>query len=506
LAAAFALVLTAVLCWPGGSPYAQKRGGQITVAVDEEAKGWDPHNSTAFSSFTFYEHVYECPVRYDAKGEIEASLAESWEVPDNKTLIFNLRKGVKFHNGREMVADDFVYSFNRLKHPDARYPTMWEAIESMNVVNKYKVRFNLSQPDPIMLRNMAHCRFAAIVPKEVVEANGDLNSTFVGTGPWKVKEYVPGDFTVYERFGDYWEKGRPLLDSMKFQIIKDEVSRLSALRKGSVHVGWVKEAHMAATAKKESSLQVDTPPPSRRGRFFFNMNKPPFDNMKLRQAVAAAIDWDAIVNNVLFGFGQKTAAIPPSAGRYALPQAEVEKLRLKNRNPDLARQLLREAGHPNGFSFTIMTSEHGPDYTAAPQIIQSSLAEVGIQAKIELVEWGIHLKRWRACDFTTTYLGGVWFADPDPWIRPFVHSKGNTNCGYSNPQVDRLMDESRNMMDVERRVAVWHDIQRILEDEQPILFLMVGPPRFEIIANSLHGYQFLPQISRFNLKNAWLDK
>ncbi len=503
-----AAMVATMLIWPGGSALAVKRGGSITVALGTDAKGWDPHKATAFTSFSFFEHVYECPIRYNAKGEIIASLATSWETPTDTTIVFNIRKGVKFHNGREMTGEDVKYSYMRLKNPDtSAYPSEWKAVESIDILNKYKVRFNLNAPDPILLRNMAQCRFAAVVPQEVVAKHGDLKSVQVGTGPWTVKQYVPGDFTIFERFDDYWDKGYPRIDTMKFQVIKDEISRLSAVRKGAVDVTWVKEAHMAANARKTKGLRVYAPPPARQGRIFFNMKKPPFNDKKLRQAVAAAVDWDALVTNILFGFGTKSASIPPSAAPYALPQSEVEKLRFKNRNLELSRRLLREAGKPNGFSFTILTSEHGPDYTSTAQIFQSNLKDVGINAKIEVAEWGIHLKRWRICDHTASYIGGVWKADPDLYLRPYLHgSKAEKFCGYKNAEVDRLMDESRTMANVAERVKVWHKIQRILAEDLPILFTMVGPPRFEITRDYVKSYQFMPQISRFNLKYAWLDK
>jgi peptide/nickel transport system substrate-binding protein len=498
----------ATLALPGGAAWAVKTGGSITVGIDTDAKGWDPHLATAFTSFSFYEHVYECPIRYDAKGKIIPSLASSWETPNDKTVIFNVRKGVKFHNGREMTGEDFKYSYMRLKDPkQSQYPSEWLALETVDVLGKYKVRFNLNRPDPIMLRNMAQCRFAAIVPREVVEKHGNLTAVQVGTGPWKVKQYVPGDYTIFEKFEDYWDKGYPRLDRMKFQVIKDEISRLSAVRKGSMEVTWVKEAHMAAGAKKTKGLRVYSPPPARQGRIFFNVKKPPFNNKKLRQAVAAAVDWQALVDNILFGFGTKTASVPPAAAPYALPQDEVEKLPFKNRNLKLSRKLLKEAGHPNGFSFTLLTSEHGPDYTSTAQIVQSNLKDAGIKVKLEVAEWGIHLKRWRACEHQASYIGGVWKADPDLYLRAYVHgSKAKKFCGYKNPEVDRLMDEARVMVDIPKRVKVWHRIQRLLAEDVPVLFTMVGPPRFEITRDFIKDYDFMPQISRFNLKYAWLDK
>ncbi|MFH1882958.1 MAG: ABC transporter substrate-binding protein [Planctomycetota bacterium] len=177
-----------------------KRGGTITVGIDTGPLGWDPQMDQAFSTWNHYEQVYESLVRFNHKMEIVPSLATSWELPDKLTFIFKIRKGVKFHNGREMDADDIKYSLERMKNPKISVrPSFTEPIKSIELLDKYTVKITMSVPYPTFLPFLAYGRYAAIVPREVIEKHGNLKAVAVGTGPFKVKEYVPGDYTVFER-------------------------------------------------------------------------------------------------------------------------------------------------------------------------------------------------------------------------------------------------------------------------------------------------------------------
>jgi len=485
-----------------------KRGGTITVGIDAGPLGWDPHISLAFSSWNHYELVYESLLRFNYKMEIEPSLALSWEQPDPLTLIFRLRKGVKFHNGREMVASDVKYSFERLKNPKtSAYPAYYEPVKSIDVVDDYTVKFTMSSPYPTLPATIAYNQFAAIVPREVAEKHGDLKVVTCGTGPFKVKEYVPDDYTVFEKHSDYWDKGLPVVDRLIFKVIKDETSRLAALRRGSVDIGWVKEAQMADMAQKTKELKVIIPPPARQMRVWLSHDRFPFNNKKLRQAISCAIDREAMIKTVLMGLGEITSCIPPASVPYALPKEEVAKLPFYKRDLNLAKQLLAEAGYPNGFEFTHITSAHSPDYMPGSQMIQSNLKDVGIKMNIQQVEWGIHLNRWQSGDFQMLQMGGVWDIDPDAYIRPFFHSTSKGNYGrYKNPEVDKLLDESRETVDVKKRIEIWKRLQYIMADDVPILWVQAGPPRFEVIRDYVKNYHFLSNVSRIYLRQAWLDK
>jgi peptide/nickel transport system substrate-binding protein len=485
-----------------------KRGGTITVGIDAGPIGWDPHKARGISSPYHYEQVYESLLRYNYRMEMEPSLATSWEQPNPLTLIFHLRKGVKFHNGQEMTADDVKYSFDRWRDPKiSLFPTYYGAVKSIEVLDRYTVKFDLSMYDTSLLPIIAAGFYSSVVPREMVEKHGDLMTVTCGTGPFKVKEYVPGDYTIYERNPEYWMKGFPRVDQVIFKVIKDENSRLAALRMGTVDIAWLKEPQMAKTIQKTKGLKVITPPPFRQMRFWLNEAKPPFNNKKLRQAVSCALNRKEVINTVYMGYGEITSCIPPGMVPYALPKSEVAKLPFYKRDLKLSKRLLKEAGYPNGFEFTTVASDFGFDGIPGAQVIQSSLKDAGIKMNIQQVDWAILLKRWRGGDFEGLMMGGKWDPTPDIETRARFYSTSPANYGrYKNPELDKLLDESRVTQDEKRRIEIWKKIQYIMAEDAPILWVAASPAVFEVVRDYVKGYHFLPHPSRIYLRDAWLDK
>ena len=247
-----------------------KRGGWLKVATDDTAIGLDPHLSITNSTFTFTEHVYDTLLRFNYKGQLEPSLAVSWKQPNSTTYIFNLRKGVKFHNGRDMTADDVVYSFKRILDPKTGSPSAstFETIKSIEAVDKYTVKVILSKTMPGFLSYCAFVRNSAIVPKEEVEKRGTLQKDMIGTGPFKLKEYRHGSGATFVRNDQYWEAGLPYIDGFDFIVIKDDASRLAGIRKGTLDIGWLKEIQMAEMAAKTPGTKLIESAASRQGRFW----------------------------------------------------------------------------------------------------------------------------------------------------------------------------------------------------------------------------------------------
>ncbi len=485
-----------------------KRGGTITVVVEKGPAGLDPHQCSSINSWAHYEQVYESLLRFNYKMEIEPSLATSWDQPNPLTYIFHLRKGVKFHNGREMTANDVKYSFDRVRNPKTSVaPIYHQSVKSIEVLDKYTVKFTMSVPDVDYLRLIAWSRFSGVVPREVVEKHGDLKAVTCGTGPFKIKKYVPGDYTVYERNPDYWAKGLPRVDELILKVIKDETSRLGALRKGIVDIGWMVDAQLADRARKEKNLRVMVTPFTKAARIFLNHDKFPFNNKKLRQAVSCAIDREAMIKSVLMGYGELSACLPPACVPYALPQEEVAKLPFYRRDLELAKRLMSEAGYPDGFEFTIVSSNFHPDYMPVVQMLKSYCRDVGIEVKIQQVEWGIHINKFHASDFQALMMGQSWKISPDGYIRPYFHSTSTRNYSrYKNPDVDRMLDESLVTLDVKKRMEIWRKLQHIMAEDVAIIWAYSCPSKFEVVQDYVKDYHFKDDTSRLYLDQVWLDK
>ena len=212
----------------------------LLVAKDQEAVGFDPHKVPAHSSIAIYSHIYEGLVTTDEEGYIIPVLAESWVIEDDTTYTFTLRQGVKFHNGREMTSDDVKYSFERIMDPETASIAASYFINIAEILtpDKYTVTFKLSDIQADFLLNLSNVN-AAIVPQEVVEEHGDLNQVLVGTGPFVFSEWVPDNYTSLLAFEDYWEPGVPMVDELRFIIMKDEAARIAAIRTGAVHISSI---------------------------------------------------------------------------------------------------------------------------------------------------------------------------------------------------------------------------------------------------------------------------
>ena len=495
--------------WLAAPAEAQKRGGTLVVGNDEDAVGLDPHVSFAFASSNFYEHVYTGLTRFNARMEIEADLATAWEIPNPTTYVFRLRKGVKFHNGREMTAEDVKYSIDRVRDKQTGSPVRdtYQSVEAVEVVDRSTVRLRLSKPDGSLLSLMTG-RASFVVPREEVEKHGNLQKVAVGTGPFKLAEHVPGDFARFVRNEHYYEPGLPYLDGFTIKVIKDESSRLAALRKGTVELTWIKAVEIEELARRERGLAFSETPEARHLYIWLNTKEPPFNNVKLRQAVAASLNRQEIIDTVLMGRGKLTTAIPPATVPYVLSQAETAALPFYKQDYELVKRLLREGGQPNGFEFTFKTSPHSPDYVPAAQVIQRQLAKAGITMKIEQMEWGALLKNYRErANFQALAFARIWYPDPEGYTWDTLHSKGSVNAAhYANPEADRLLEAQSATTDMQRRIAIWQDLQRIWAQDVPIIWPYAMRTRYNVWQPSLKGFTPMANASRVSLRHAWVER
>jgi len=323
LAVSVVLLLLGVT-WSGdGVASAQvKRGGVLRIA-DAAPAGLDPHLTTSFSSMAVYEHMYNGLLTQDYEMNLKPDLAERWQISgDGKAYTFFLRKGVKFHNGRECVADDVVYSLGRLLDPKTQAPLSgyYSSIDKVEAVDKYTVKISLKEPDASLLYKLSNRRPAVIMAKEVVEASGGhLKTADAGTGPFKLAEFIPDVSVKLQRFEDYFEKGFPYLDGVTISFKTDEASRLAALRAGQADLTFFKDPNNVTPIKNNPDLVILEQPSQVRVVLILNNGIPPFDNPKVRQAFSYAIDRKEVIEAAYGGKGFLTGVIPPGEKLWAIP-------------------------------------------------------------------------------------------------------------------------------------------------------------------------------------------
>lgn len=358
---------------------------------------------------------------------------------------------------------------------------------------------------PAFLRYLAFARNSAIVPKDEVLKRGTLQKVMIGTGPFKLAEFQPGVSATFVRNEDYWEPGLPYLDGFKFIVIKDETARMAAIRKGTVDIGWLKNAKLADLMSETPNIRIIKSAPARQGRFWLNHKVFPFSNLKLRQALAASLDFRTIIDKVLLGHGLLSSIIPPSETEFVLPQEEIAKLPFYPQDYDLAKKLLKEAGYPDGFEFTITTSPHSPDMVPASEIVQEQVSKVGIKAKIKQVEWGAYQKIRRNRDFQSILYAGSWRADPAAYFYQYMHgdSPGN-EIGQNDPEINRLMDLSLTTVDFEKRKAYFKELQYKFAENVTSIFHYAMPSRFELVGSKVKGYHFMANNGRAYLRESWI--
>ena len=383
---------------------------------------------------------------------------------------------------------------------------LFGSISKIEILDPYKIKFTFSKPYPPFL-NTAATWYGSIVSKAAVEKYGSMQSVMIGTGPFKLKSYEHGVKGVFERFADYWDKPKPYIDGFDLIVIKDGTSRIGALRKGSVDVGWVKEAQMAKLMEKEKNLKILFASAVRQQRFWFKTDRPPFDNVKVRQAVSACIDRKEIIDTVMFGKAELSASLPTDCKPFGLSQAEMANLPFYKQDYALAKKLLAEAGYPDGFEFTLITSPHSPDYVPAAEILQRQFLKAGIRMKIEQKDWGITLKAHRSGQFQAVMYAGVWYPDPESYCAGMFHSKSNANfVGYKDPKLDKMLDAQATEVNLEKRVKMWHELQRYMAETVPAIWPYASTPRYEVVNNKVKNYHLLGNNSRVLLRQAWLEK
>src|SRR5213592_1402706 len=346
---AFAVIVAA--CAPAGpaakSPSSgqPKRGGTLILARSGEVTNLDPHKVPAFTSARVFELVYSYLMRLDENLGVQPDLADSMPTTsaDGKTVTVKLRGGVKFHNGDPLTSADVKYTFDRIL--DAKTAAVARSfftdVDTITAPDPTTVVFNLKNPNAALIAYMAHPN-TGIVSKKIGEANADLSKkeTAIGSGPFKLAEWVPDNFMRFEANKDYYVSGQPYLDGIRINVVPDETSITAALRTKAADMAIVTDAKVARTLRNESAIALSAKPSLSYNLLFLNTKRAPLSNVKVRQAIAYAIDRKAIIDAVAFGEGEVAGPIAPALTNYALPTSQYP---LYTRDVNKAKQLLTEA-------------------------------------------------------------------------------------------------------------------------------------------------------------------
>jgi peptide/nickel transport system substrate-binding protein len=493
--------LVAVAGSPGGFA-APTRGGTLRVALHEDPPRLDPHQSTAFVDRHVFQNLFDKLVDINQNLEIVPMLATSWQISDGgRTYTFKLRPNVVFHDGTPFNAEAVKFNFERMLDPSFGSPRRSEVnlVKSVTVVDDLTVTISLEKPYSPFLAVLSDRAGMMVSPAAAKRLGKNFLLEPVGTGPYKFVEKRPLERIVLERFDKHWDKDAGLVDRIIFRTLVDENTRVANLRSGEVDIIIEPPATEIPKLKTEANIRVL----ERGGLGWYALHlmvaDRPFDNKALRQALNASIDRRTFTK-VIFADTADPANGPfsPSHWTYSIPQNS----RIPERNLDLARQKLREAGQPNGFSFTMKIGQ-GRVAQQSAQVLQSMASEAGIKINIEIVEFGAMLSQMDAHKYEAVLIGWSGRPDPDGNIYSHVVTGGGLNDpAYSNPQVDVLLDAARILTDTSQRKRAYGQVMEILNEDLPYLFLY-WPKEYKVTTTKVQGFVHIAD-GMLRLRTVWL--
>ena len=469
-----------------------KSGGTMTVSYKDDVATLDPAIGYDWQNWSMIKSLFDGLMDYvPGTTDLRPGLAESYDLSDDGMVFtFHLRKGVKFHNGREMTADDVKYSLDRVTSPatqspgagffaslkgyDAMADGSATTLEGVEVVDPLTVKITLSRPDATFLHVMA-LNFASIVPKEAVEAAGaDFGKQPVGTGAFKLGEWTLGQRVVFEKNADHWRAGVPYLDQIVFEVGQEPVVALLRLQNGEVDVpgdGIPPAKFQEVMADPAQAARVVEGGQLHTGYITMNVNTAPLDNVKVRQAINMAINKDRIVQVINGRAVPATQPLPPSMPGYTKDY--------KGYAYDVkgAKALLAEAGLADGFETELYVMNTDPNPRIA-QAIQQDLAAIGVKASIKSLAQANVIEAGGAGTAPMIWSGGMaWIADfPDAsnFYGPILGCAGADVGGwnwskYCNKDLDALATKADSITDpaAPERLAMWSDVYTNVMKDAP---------------------------------------
>lgn len=511
-------VIKAATETPGGPT----KGGTIVVGLQAEPTTLDAQQMSDYNSTRAGRNLFDALLHFkDESTEVEPALAQSWDISqDGKVYTFYLRKGVKFHDGTDFNADAVVFSYEREIDPNHPYHDTGEfpyadftfgMVDKIEKVDDFTVRITLKDPFAPFLANMAMHSAAIVSPTAVKKYGKDFSKNPVGTGPFKFVSWTPGVEIVVEKNPDYWG-GAPNVDKVIYRPIIDDQARMNELEAGSVDFIVNIPPDDLARLKANPKYTTVEQPGLHEWYIVFNCQKPPFDNVKVRQAAVTAVDRKSIVDNILKNTGTLAVNIvPPVLWSYTTDVPQF------NYSVDNAKKMLADSGLGNGVSvaFWVPTSGSGMQQPVPMgQAIQADLKKVGIDAKIETFEWGTYLDKTIVADASTlpemfemSWAGDN--GDPDNFLYILMsgdqYPPNGFNLGHcKDDQADAILREARTTTDKAKRTDLYQQAQKLLAGDA--FWIPVDhETQIVMMKNTIKNFKLHPT-GDFRFKDVWVTQ
>lgn len=486
-----------------------KEGGDLVLAILSDASSLDPAGSNDVPSSVVQQNIFETLVKRDDNNEIIPGLAVEWNTIDETTYEFKLREGVKFHDGEDFNAEAVKANLDRILDKEVASPRyfLYEMIASVEVIDEFTVQIKTEYPFAPLYAHLSHNGGAIVSPKSI-EADyaameeGQKSGTVVsenpvGTGYFKFDSWAPGSEIKLVKNDDYWGD-KVHVDSVTFKVIPESTTRNADLERGFVHVTDPVQPIEVDGINANDYATVLQKPSASLSYIGFNTEKEPFNNVKVRQAISMIVNKEEVIDGVYEGFGiPAKGPLAPSIFGY---NDQMEPI---GHNLEEAKKLMAEAGFPDGFSTTIWTNDN-PQRIDTAIILQNSLKELNIDAKVEQMEFGAYLEKTAEGEHDMFILG--WSnatGDPDYGMYALFHSSQKGAPGnrtfYENLEVDALLDEGRLEADPAKRIEIYNKAQEFLIEDAPMIYIhhqeyLLG------ISNQITGFE-IDEAGIYQLQN-----
>jgi len=475
-------------------PYFEsERERLLTFTTDLEPTTLDPALSAETDSHSIIMNVFDRLVQYKSGStDIEPSLATSWETPDARTYIFNLRNDVMFHDSTPFNASAVKYSIERVLEIDGLSAYIFYGVESVKVLDTYRVQINLFEDFAPFIQVMAHPVGSIVSPTAVETYGEDFENNPVGTGPYKFESWDSKGLVLTAN--QKYFNGAPNFKKLVFKVILEASDREQELLAGRIDAVFT--APPGVPVEDLDDLEQNPDVQVIRGISadvdFLGINAmvPPLDDLKVRQAIAYALDYDAIIDEVMQGRATRIGGpVPPGIFGYKNITATV-------RDVARAQQLLDEAGYSDGFQITISYNIDNLARRKTAEIVRDSLAEVGIQVSILGLDFDSLINSYFDMDYELTI--NKWipdYFDADSYLFPQFHTISQTEgfniFGFSDPDVDELIDQARSTTDINVRLQAYQEAQEKIVEQVPVIFLYV-PEIYDVVRFNVYGWEHSP--------------
>jgi peptide/nickel transport system substrate-binding protein len=489
--------------------------GELVVALQGDIQAVDPAFAYDFTANPVVNEITEGLLKFKGGETLEPNLAESFENPDPLTYIYNIRQDVTFHDGSPMTVDDVIFSMKRIRNPDTASYVGWMygSVDTIEQTGDWQVTVKLTQPDALW-QYVPATTAGHVVSKAYYEANtetfGKPEGGLLGTGPFKFVSWSTGSEIVVEKYDGYWDKanGGPYLDRVVFKILPEATTRVAGAQTGEIHALLGTDgtpADQLPIVQAMENVTIDFQDSYLSYFLAFNTQRPPFDNVKVRQALNYALDKVLLTQN-LYSIPEavsvaKAVDVMPRLWTYEKEkwQAAYDTLPDYAFDMEKAQQLLEESGVADQLNGMTITTDENPLTLGMALALQAAVAELGYQMEINKVTYQeiISLSFGGARDYDI--VSAAWGSDfPDPAgnLLPVFHSRnvgdGGANFGnYLNPEVDKLLDEANALTDNAARTDLMTQAQKMIADDS-VWITVLHPKQTFVLNNDFEGYTITP--------------